>query len=211
MSPSASGVSRTRSAPKRSRSPSVARNTPPSAPTSSPNTSTEASSDIARASARLTAWTSVISGIAASLPRHAQRRPALLDKILWQAFIGEVEHRLRPLRRRREIGFGGSLDRQRDLGEQLLFVRLAPHAGGDEMVAQPGDRLFRPARADFGAAAIAARIVGGGVIAEAIGQRLDQMRTAAGASLGDRTLDGFANGNHVVAVDLFAFEARRDR
>src|SRR6516162_7114907 len=117
MSPSASGVSRTRSAPKRSRRPSVARNTPPSVPTSSPSTRTEASSAIARVSARLTAWTSVISGIATSPTRQAEGGLALLGKILWQAFIGEVEHRLGPLRRRRKIGLGGSLDRQRDLGE----------------------------------------------------------------------------------------------
>src|SRR5215471_10013283 len=127
MTPSASGVSSTRSGPKRSRSPSVARNTPPSAPTSSPSTRTEASSAIARASARLTAWTSVISGIAASLARQIERHPALLGKILWQAFIGEVEHRLGPLSRRRKISLGGSLDRQRDLGQELLLVRLAPH------------------------------------------------------------------------------------
>src|SRR5215813_1656467 len=157
MSPSASGVSRTRSAPKRSRRPSVARNTPPSAPTSSPSIRTVASSVIARASARLTAWTRVISGMAASLARQIERRPALLGKILWQAFIGEVEHRLGRLRRRRKIGLSGSLDRQRDLGEQLLFVRLAPHAGGDEIVAQPGDRLVRPARTHFRTGAISAR------------------------------------------------------
>src|SRR5215467_4353798 len=117
MSPSASGVSRTRSAPKRSRSPSVARNTPPSAPTSSPNTSTEASSDIARASARLTAWTRVISGMTASPTRQVERRLALLDEILRQALVGEIEHRLGRLRRRGKIGLGGPFDRQRNLAE----------------------------------------------------------------------------------------------
>src|SRR6185437_14770488 len=40
---SASGVSTQRSAPKRSRSPAVARKTPPARPTSSPMTSTESS------------------------------------------------------------------------------------------------------------------------------------------------------------------------
>src|SRR5215472_8208668 len=211
MRPSASGVSRTRSAPKRSRSPSVARNTPPSAPTSSPNTSTDASSAMARASARLTAWTRVISGMAASPARQVERRLALLDEVLRQALIGEIEHRLGVLRRRCKISLGGALDRQRDLCEQLLLVRLAPHAGGDEVVAQPRDRLVRPARAHFRTAAIAARIVGGGMIAEAISQRLNQMRTAARPRLGDRALDRLADGDDVVAVDLLAFEARRDR
>src|SRR5215472_804336 len=211
MSPSASGVSRTRSAPKRSRSPSVARNTPPSAPTSSPNTSTDASSAMARTSARLTAWTRVISGMTASLTRQVERHLALVGEVLRQVLVGEIEHRLGRLRRRRKIGLSGPFDRQRDFGEQLLFVGLAPHAGGDEIVAQARDRLFGPARTDFGSAAIAARIIGGRMIAKAIGQRLDQMRTAAGASLGDGALDGFTNGNHVIAVDLLALEARRDR
>src|SRR5215469_2638584 len=211
MSPSASGVSRTRSAPNRSSRPSVARNTPPSAPTSSPSTRTEASSAIARPSARLTAWTSVISGIAASLARQVERRPALLGKIPWQAFIGEVEYRLDRLRRRRKIGLSSAFDRQRDFAEQLLLVRLAPHPSGNEIVAQSRDRLFRPARTDLRAAAIAARIVGGRVIAEAIGQRLDQMWTATRPGFGDRALDGFTNGDDVVAVDLLAFEACRDR
>src|SRR5215472_10657249 len=211
MSPSASGVSRTRSAPKRSRSPSVARNTPPSAPTSSPSNRTEASSAIARVSARLTAWTSVISGIGTSLARQIERHPALLGKILWQIFISEIEHRLGRLRWRRKIGLSGPFDRQRDFGEQLLFVGLAPHAGGDEIVAQARDRLFGPARTDLGAAAIAARIVGGGMVPEAVSQRLDQMRTAARPRLGDRTLDRLANGDDVIAVDLLAFEACRDR
>src|SRR5690349_22299719 len=138
MTPSASGVSSTRSAPKRSRSPSVARNTPPSAPTSSPRTRTDASSAMARASARLTAWTSVISGIGISIPAQFERRLALLGEVLRQLSVGEIEDRFRPLRRGREIGFRRSLDRQRDLGKQLLLVGLAPHALRDEVVAQPG-------------------------------------------------------------------------
>src|SRR5262249_17973420 len=149
------------------------------APTSSPSMSTDASSAMARASARLTAWTRVISGIAASPTRQVERCLALFGQILRQALVGEIEHRVRALRRRCKISPGSALDRQRDFGEQLLLIRLAPHPGGDEMVAQPGDRLFRPACAHFRAAAIAACIVGRRMITEAISQRLDQMRTAA--------------------------------
>src|SRR4051794_26976796 len=43
MPASASGVSKQRSGPKRSRRPAVARNTPPARPTSSPSTSTDGS------------------------------------------------------------------------------------------------------------------------------------------------------------------------
>src|SRR5271167_397577 len=144
MTPSASGVSSTRSAPKRSSRPSVARKTPPSAPTSSPTTRTEGSSAIARARARLTAWTSVISGIAASLPRQLERCLALVGEFFGQRLVGEIENRFEPLRRRGEIGLRRSLDRQSDLGQQPLLIGLAPHPVRDEVVAQAGDRLFRP-------------------------------------------------------------------
>src|SRR5690242_1944942 len=154
MRPSASGVSSTRAAPKRSSSPSVARKTPPSAPTSSPTTRTEGSSAMARASARLTAWTRVTSGIAASLPRPFKRhlvesRLALIRKVLRQCLVSEIENRLDLLRRSREVGFRRALDRQSDLGEQPLLIRFSPHALRDKVVAQAGDRLFPPARADL--------------------------------------------------------------
>ncbi|CKR98756.1 Uncharacterised protein [Mycobacterium tuberculosis] len=56
---SASGVSKHRSAPNVSASPSVTRNTPPSTATSSPNTNTRSSAAIASYRARLIAWTMV--------------------------------------------------------------------------------------------------------------------------------------------------------
>src|SRR5271155_75281 len=179
MTPSASGVSSTRSAPKRSRRPSVARKTPPSAPTSSPTTRTEGSSAMARASARLTAWTSVISGIAASHPDRIQRRLALFREVLRQRMVGKIENRFEPLRRRGEIGLRRSFDGQCDLGQQLLLLGLAPHPVRDEMVAHPRDRLFRPACADLGAAAVAAGVARGRVVAEPVGQCLDQVWAAA--------------------------------
>src|SRR5438105_3652196 len=60
---SASGVSTQRSGPNRSRSPAVARKTPPERPTSSPITSTFSSRASSTCSASLTASTSVSSGI----------------------------------------------------------------------------------------------------------------------------------------------------
>src|SRR5712691_389512 len=58
---SASGVSMQRSGPNRSRSPAVARKTPPDRPTSSPITSTFSSRSSSTCSASLTASTSVSS------------------------------------------------------------------------------------------------------------------------------------------------------
>src|SRR2546423_2702203 len=60
---SASGVSTQRSGPKRSRSPAVARKTPPARPTSSPITSTSASRSSSTWKASLIASTTVSSAI----------------------------------------------------------------------------------------------------------------------------------------------------
>src|ERR1700730_14989305 len=174
MAFSASGVSSTRFGPKRCKRPSVARNTPPSAATSSPRTRTAPSSALAPARPRLTAWTRWISDIVASLRHRAERGSALLGEILRQGLVGEIEDRFPPLRRGRQIGIRCLIDRGRDLGQQPFLVRFGPDAAADEMVSQPGDRIFGPVRAHVGIAAIAARIIGGGMVAQPIGQRLDK-------------------------------------
>src|SRR5688572_23138032 len=63
MPDSASGVSKQRDSPNVAVSPSVTRNTPPSAPTSSPNTTTRSSSLRASARAELMAWAIVTDAI----------------------------------------------------------------------------------------------------------------------------------------------------
>src|SRR4029078_3849593 len=68
---SARGVSTHRSGPKRSRSPAVARNTPPARPTSSPMTMTLSSRSISTRRASFTASTSVLFGI--GVPRDEAR------------------------------------------------------------------------------------------------------------------------------------------
>src|SRR2546428_1960095 len=70
---SASGVSKQRSGRKRSRSPAVARKTPPARPTSSPITITEPSRSSSTCRQSLTASTSVIS---------AKNPPQLLQVVL---------------------------------------------------------------------------------------------------------------------------------
>src|SRR3990172_3099816 len=135
ISTSESGVSNTRPGPKRSSSPTVARNTPPSTPTSSPSTSTLSSSAMARASARLTASTRVTSAIA----RLRLDFGALPGEVGGQGGEQVVEHGFRRQGRRRQIGLDRRLDRGGAVGEQALLVRLAPRPGTDEVGAQPGD------------------------------------------------------------------------
>src|SRR5215469_1413567 len=208
---SASGVSSTRSFPKRFNKPSVARNTPPSTPTSSPRTRTVASSAMARASARLTASTSVISGIAVSPLYRAEGGFALLDEVLWQSLVGIIEYRLRSLGRGGKIALGRPFDGTGHLAKQPFLIGFAPKAFGHQVVAQPRDRVLRPMGADVGPAAVTTGIIGGGVITQTIGQRFDQMRPTAGSGFGERASGRRAHRNDIVAVDLLAFDAGGDR
>src|SRR4051812_46541781 len=80
MPASARGVSTQRVSPNRSRSPAVARKTPPARPTSSPSTSTLSSRASSVCSASLTASTSVSSAIA-HVPRRIDVR--MREDELW--------------------------------------------------------------------------------------------------------------------------------
>ena len=93
ISSSASGVSITRSGPKRFCRPTVARKTPPLTPTSSPSTTTFGSSCMARASARLTASTSVTSAMGGTL-----QLVALGGVDVRQLGVEVIEHGLRRAR-----------------------------------------------------------------------------------------------------------------
>src|SRR5947208_8685855 len=95
---SASGVSTQRSAPKRSRSPAVARKTPPARPTSSPSTITVPSRSSSEWSASFTASTKYMSAKLASEDA---------------AQLGEVG---RERRRRARVGV---LEQERDVGVGL--------------------------------------------------------------------------------------------
>src|SRR6478672_2430954 len=141
-----SGVSKTRSTPKRCCNPAVARNTPPLTPTSSPKTTTLGSSARARASAKLIASTSVTSGI-------------LVLDFLTLAGIG---------------------------------------------ARQSGNRLLLPALLDFLRRAITRRIISCGVVAESIGDGLDEARPFPRTSRRDRHVDCSAYGNNIVAVHLLS-------
>src|SRR6185312_9639671 len=106
ISPSASGVSATRSGPKRFCRPAVARNTPPFRPTSSPSTTTRSSVSMARASARLIDSTSVMFDMGLGLVVELLY---LLLVLLRQPRVQVLEHLLGPGGRRLEVGIDAFL------------------------------------------------------------------------------------------------------
>src|SRR5215831_18975298 len=172
---SASGVSTQRSGPKRSRSPAVARKTPPARPTSSPITSTSSSRASSVCSASLTASTSVSSAIS--------ERGRRVD-------VGVVEEQL-GIGGRLRLGGGDPvakrLFRFRANGRGRL---LAQHAGAAKELLVAADALVRTLRLDPCCVDVRARIVGGCMRSGPVVDGLDQRRPAAGA----RTRDGLTCG-----------------
>src|ERR1700747_1339950 len=203
---SASGVSRTRSDPKRFCKPAVARKTPPLMPTSSPSTTTLGSSSIARPSARLTASTKVTSGIV--LPREFT---ALRGIDLRQTGIEVIEHGFARTRCGCEIAFDCRLDALIALGRKLLLVRFAPNLLVDKIRPEARDRLFLPMSLNCIGRTIARCIIRGRVIAESVGDRLDEAGALAIAGCSNGVFCRGAYRQHIAAIDLLACESGGDR
>src|SRR3984893_10961810 len=196
---SASGVSRTRSDPKRSCSPTVARKTPPLTPTSSPSTTTLGSSCIARASARLMASTNVTSDIVLS-----REFTPLRDIGLGQLAIEMIEHGFRPAWLRCQIAFDRRLDAFMALGGKLFLLRFAPHFLANKESPQARNRLFLPMGLDIFSRTVTCRVISGGMIAEPVGDRLDEAGALAVTGCGNCLFRRGAHRHHIVAIHLLA-------
>ena len=96
------------------------------------------------ASARLTASTSVTSGIVLS-----REFTALCGIDLGQIGIEVIEHGFRSARCRCQIALDRRLDALMALGGELLLVCFAPHCLTNEISPQTRDRLFFPMSLDF--------------------------------------------------------------
>src|SRR5438552_6555793 len=120
---SASGVSKHRSGPKRSRSPAVARKTPPARPTSSPRTSTDASRSSSTWNASLIASTMLSS--AKSPPQLFEIRA---ERRRWVG-VGVCEQEL-DVGGRLRLGGGDALAQQ--------VGSLGADRGGEIVVQDPG-------------------------------------------------------------------------
>src|SRR5688572_20024576 len=198
MPASARGVSTQRSAPKRSRSPAVARKTPPARPTSSPRTSTSASRSISTCSASLTASTRKSS--AKDPPQLGEVRGERLGR------VGErvLEH---------EADVGGRLGLGRgDPGAHhvgrlrldllLELVRQGAHAAQVALVA--AQALVRALLIDAVEVDVRLGVVGGRVRRGAVADRLDEGRPLAGARPGDAVSHCLVDREHVSSVDTYA-------
>ena len=181
-SDSASGVSMTRCSPKSFCRPSVTRNTPPSLPMSSPISTVLGSSSSARRSPGLMRLghgrrSSVIGASSGEAGEVGVEVGALGVDQRVRLGVGVVEHRPgwtgRAGRARRRAGRTASASASCvELGEeggvdQLLLVQEGP---------QPLDRVAQLPRLDVAAEPVARRVVGRGVRAHAVGERLDQRR-----------------------------------
>src|SRR4051794_11999040 len=180
---SASGVSTQRSAPKRSRSPAVARKTPPARPTSSPITSTDGSRSSSTWKASLIASTMLSSGTEdppelLELGRERGRRIG----------VGVVEEQ--PDIRLR-LGFRGpdALAHQLGrLGADRLGKLVREHGRAAEVALEATKAFARTLLLDPLGIDVGARVVGGRVRRGAVGDGLDEGRPLTRA----RPLDSLA-------------------
>src|SRR6185312_6879571 len=191
MVASASGVSWTRSLPKRCCSPAVARNTPPLTPTSWPMTTTCRSCCISQPCAIAMASIMVIFAKVlrtAGLRGVFARDAPLLVQLRRQGGEQMIEHRIGRGRGPAQVFGDGRVDRRAAFFQQGRFPGRIPMPGMEQKFAHPDQRLEGPRILDFLRGAIAAGIVRGGVVAQPVGERLDH--TGAGAA--PRGLESFA-------------------
>src|SRR5580765_7639197 len=204
MPASASGVSKQRSGPKRSRSPAVARKTPPARPTSSPITITDAS----RSSST---WKQSL--IASTMERSAKRASQLVE-------IGaERRRRIDERIGEQQLDVGGGL-LLRLLDALAHFVRGLGADRCDEIVVQNSSAcqialeaadalalllLLDPLEVD-----VRARIVGRRVRRGPVGHRFDEGRSFPGSRTRDRLARRLVAGKDVGPVHPQARDAVAD-
>src|SRR5690606_7538326 len=188
MPDSASGVSMTRLSPKSFCSPSVTRKTPPSLPTSSPMTRTFGSSSMARRSDTVIALARAmlvdVTVCAMSLTPVFVRERRLVGGELCPLLVHQrVPVRVHVLEDGEVVRVGHGADRfahppaQRlALGLQFREESLVRVVRRLQIAAQAEDRVLRLPGQTLLVTAVAGGVVGGGVRAHAVRERLDQRR-----------------------------------
>src|SRR3954447_4337579 len=186
---SASGVSTQRFSPKRSRSPAVARKTPPARPTSSPMTITVSSRASSTWKPSLIASTMKSSAIPA------------LAQVRWRDDVRVVEDEL-GIGLRLGLGLGDSLPHLLErLVLDLLGGRLVEHAEPAEVRVVAADALVALLLLDAVEIDVGARIVGRRMRGSAVRDGLDERRPASLARALDRFARRLVHSEHVAAFD----------
>src|SRR5690606_26451790 len=114
---------------------------------------------------------------------------ALREQVRRRIGVQVVEHRRHRLRGGGQVGVDLGVDLALAFDLPRGFLGLAPRALGGEPGAQARDRFALPGGLDLGVLAVAARVVGGGVVGQAVGEELDHRAALAGA----RALHGLAH------------------
>ena len=96
------------------------------------------------------------------------------------------------------------------LGQQALLVVGVPPAPFHHEHPDAGQGLVLPVGAHLGRVAVAAGVIGGGVVGQAVGDGLDERGAASFPGPLDRRGDAVPHGHDVVAVDLLAVDAGRN-
>src|SRR5690606_21714091 len=102
------------------------------------------------------------------------------------------------------------LDLRLAVFDQVLFALLVPVAAADQEGLQALDWFALPGGGYLLAGAVAAGVVGGGVVAEAVGQALDEGRPLALTGPFQRRLYAGIDRQRIVAVHLLAGHAGAD-
>src|SRR3954447_23833182 len=201
MPASASGVSKQRSGPNRSRKPAVARKTPPARPTSSPRTITSGSRSSSTWNASLIASTMLSS--AKDPPQlgevGAERRRRI------HKCVFEEQCRIRG-----RLGLGGSDALAHEPGGPRLDLgrrRLVEDAEPLQVALVTPDALVLLLLLDALEVDVRLRVVGRGMRRGAIRHGLDEGRPAAGARALHRLARRLVHGEDVTAVDADAGHA----
>src|SRR5579863_9243645 len=199
MPASANGVSTHRFSPKRSRSPAVARNTPPARPTSSPITITFSSRASSTCSASFTASTRSLSVIETFAQVRRRDDVRVLEQ---QLRIG-----IRLCLRRGDA----CAHRLRCLGLYLGLELVAQDAEAAEVALVPAETLVLLLLLDPLEIDVRAWIVGGRVRRRAIRHRLDERRPLPCTRALERLARRLVHGEDVAAVDADAGHPVADR